>query len=205
MATRVAMIVAIGPNRTIGQGNQMPWKLPRDMKFFRRVTVGHTVIMGRKTFESLGCRPLPKRRNIVVTRNKGYHAPGCEVARSLEAALDLGKDQIRVFIIGGGELYRAALPIADELYITEIEDRNPTEDMFSFPGDTFFPQIDDQEWELARPAKRWFVASDRLPPLRLPQLKRTGLYFKFLKYTRRRRLEPTTLTVDGHCKGEKHV
>lgn len=189
MPSTVAIIVAIGPNRTIGQGNQMPWKLPKDMKFFRRVTTGHTVIMGRKTFESLGRKPLPKRRNIVVTRNNSYQAPGCEIAHSLDDALEMGRDERRVFVIGGGELYRAALPIADEVYVTEIADRNPTDDMFSFPGDTFFPRLDEDEWILARPSKRWFVASDRLPALKRSRLKRTGLCFQILKFTNRRRLK----------------
>jgi len=188
MRTRVAIIVAIGPDRTIGQGNQMPWKLPKDMKFFRRVTTGHTVIMGRKTYESLGCKPLPKRRNIVVTRNTDYRAPGCEVVHSLEEAIELGKGEQRLFVIGGGELYRAALPIADEIYITQIEDRSPIEDMFSFPGDTFFPHLDEKEWILARPPKRWFIASDRLPALQRSRLKRTGLCFQILKFTKRGRL-----------------
>ncbi|OIQ97746.1 dihydrofolate reductase [mine drainage metagenome] len=188
MRTRVAIIVAVGPNRTIGQDNQMPWKLPKDMKLFRRVTTGHTVIMGRKTFESLGRKPLPKRRNIVVTRNADYRAPGCEVVHSLDEAIQLGKGEQRLFVIGGGELYRAALPIADEVYLTEIADRNPTADMFSFPGDTFFPHLDENEWTLARKRSRWFIASDRLPALREYRLKRTGLYFRMLKYIKRRRL-----------------
>jgi len=189
MPAKIAIIVAIAPNRAIGQDNQMPWKLPKDMKLFRRVTTGHTVIMGRKTFESLGCRPLPKRRNIVVSRNGNYRAPGCEVVHSLDEAITLGREDTKIFVIGGGELYKAALSIADEVYLTEIEDRNPTDDMFSFPGDTFFPRLDEGEWTLARPAKRWFIASDRLPALKEPRLKRTGLCFRMLKFNRCRRPE----------------
>jgi dihydrofolate reductase len=157
------------------------------MKFFRRATLGHTIIMGRKTFESLGCRPLPKRRNIVVTRNPTWNARGVEIAHSLEEAIQLGKHEARVFIIGGGELYRAALPIADEVFITEIADQNRNLNLFpAFAGDTYFPELDEGIWRLAREGKRWLIASDRVPPIRPPKLRRTGLYFRIQKYKRRR-------------------
>ena len=120
MTPVVALIVAIGPRRVIGQDNQLPWKMPRDLRFFRMATVGHTVIMGRKTFESLGSRPLPKRTNIVVTRNPHYEAKGCLVASSLEDAISKASTEERVFVVGGGELYNSALPIAKEAFITAV-------------------------------------------------------------------------------------
>ena len=183
---RIAIIVAIGPDRVIGQENQLPWKLPRDMKFFRRATLGNTVVMGRKTFESLGCKPLPKRRNIVITRNPLAHWMNVDVAHSLEEAIEAAKDDKRIFVIGGGEIYRAALPIADEVYVTEISDKNPNLNLFvAFPGDTFFPPLDEKQWSLDRPPKRLNIASDRVPPIRPPQLKRGGLYFQIFRYKKR--------------------
>lgn len=184
---RVAIIVAIGPERVIGQGNQLPWKLPRDMKFFRRATLGHPIVMGRKTFESLGCRALPKRRNIVITRNPLAQWKGVEVVHSLGEAIQLASNEKRIFVIGGGEIYRAALPIADEVYITEIGDLNPNFNLFkAFPGDTFFPVLDAEQWRLDRAPKRMNIASDRVPPIRPPKLKRPGLYFQIFRYKRRR-------------------
>lgn len=183
---RIAIIVAIGPKRVIGQGNQLPWKLPRDMKFFRRATVGHAIVMGRKTFQSLGCKPLPKRRNIVITRNPLAQWKNVDVVHSLEEAIRLASNEKRIFIIGGGEIYRAALPIADDVYITEITDQNPNLSLFDpFPGDTFFPPLDEKQWRLDRPPKRQNIASDRVPPIRPPQLKRGGLYFQILRYKKR--------------------
>jgi len=157
------------------------------MKFFRRATLGHTIVMGRKTFESLGCRPLPKRRNIVITRNPVAHWNNIEVAHSLDEAIKLAMGEKRIFVIGGGEIYQAALPIADEIYLTEITDRNPNLSLFeAFPGDTFFPQLDEDHWRLDRPPKRFNVASDRIPPLSPPKLKRSGLFFQIFRYKRKR-------------------
>lgn len=184
MTPIVAVIVAIGPQRVIGQDNQLPWKMPRDLRFFRTATVGHTVIMGRKTFESLGKRPLPKRTNIVVTRNSRYEAKGCLVANSLEDAIDKASSQERVFVIGGGELYRSALKIATEAYVTEIYDENPNLNLFEpFPGDTFFPELDSTDWTLTHPGRR-FVAANRVPPFHPARVKRTGLYFQIRKFVR---------------------
>lgn len=129
----VALIAAVASNGVIGRDNAMLWHLPEDMKFFRRITLGTPVIMGRKTWDSLPAafRPLPRRRNIVVTRNPGWQAPGAEVAHSIEAALALATGEPRVSVIGGAQLYAAALPLADELVLTEI-DR-------AFEGDASFP------------------------------------------------------------------
>ena len=122
--------------RVIGVGNKMPWHLPDELKRFRSVTSGYPVVMGRKTFESIG-RPLPNRRNIVITRQPGYVAPGCEVAPSLTDGLELvGND---AFVIGGGEIYAQALPLANRLYLTYV-------DTEVAGGDTRFPQVDPAEW-----------------------------------------------------------
>ena len=139
---RLAVIAALGRNGVIGAGNGMPWHIPADLKRFRALTTGHTVIMGRKTAESIG-RPLPGRENIVVTRNGALAAPGCRIAGSLEEALAAASLPEPVFCIGGGELYRQALPLADEAYLTEID--------AAFEGDTFFPALAHGEWrEVAR-------------------------------------------------------
>jgi len=122
--------------RVIGVGNKMPWHLPDELKRFRSVTSGYPVVMGRKTFESIG-RPLPNRRNIVITRQPGYVAPGCEVVPSLTDGLELvGND---AFVIGGGEIYAQALPLANRLYLTYV-------DTEVAGGDTRFPQVDPAEW-----------------------------------------------------------
>lgn len=181
----VAIIVAIGPGRVIGRENQMPWHLPRDLRFFRRVTTGHAIIMGRRTFESLGKRPLPKRRNIVISRNPQYVAQGCEVVHSLEEGVTLTRDNQRLFVIGGGQLYAAALPIADEIYLTEIFDESPNLNLFEpFPGDIFFPELDPTQWKLVRLGKRRFIAANRLVPIPIGNLRRKGLYFRFQVYSR---------------------
>jgi dihydrofolate reductase len=185
MTPVVALIVAIGPKRVIGQNNRLPWKMPRDLRFFKKVTIGHTVVMGRKTFESLGSRPLPKRTNIVVTRDPGYEAKGCLVANSLEDAVSKTPPGGRMFIIGGGELYRNALKIATEAFVTEICDENPNLNLFeSFPGDTFFPELNATDWKLTHSGRK-FVAADRVPPFPAIKVKRTGLYFRIMKFVRR--------------------
>ncbi len=144
---RLALIAAVAANGVIGSDNALPWRLPEDLKRFRALTLGHPVIMGRRTFESIG-RPLPGRRNIVVTRNAGWHAEGCETAASLEAALAAaGTAQDEVFVIGGAQLYAATLPRAQRLYLTEI--RRP------FAGDARFPDVDWTGWkETARETHR---------------------------------------------------
>lgn len=129
----LVLIAAVARNRVIGLNNQMPWHLPEDLRYFKAQTEGHTVLMGRKTFESLG-RPLPKRRNIVITRQQDWHAQGVEVAHSLQDAYAACAAESRVFVIGGAELYRQALPDADTLLLTEM-DLTPD-------GDTFFPDFD---------------------------------------------------------------
>jgi dihydrofolate reductase len=132
-----SLIVARASNGTIGRDNGMPWHLPADLAHFKRTTMGRPVIMGRRTWESIG-RPLPGRRNVVVTRNAGYEAPGAEVVGSLEAAWRAVADADEAFVIGGGQLYAEALPGADRVYVTEIGE--------AIEGDTRFPDLDPGDW-----------------------------------------------------------
>ena len=133
----VSIIVAIGENHAIGKNNQLLWHMPNDLKHFKDITSGRTIIMGRKTFDSVG-KPLPKRRNIVVTR-QDITIPGCEVVKSIEDGLALCKNEDEVFIGGGAEIYKLAMHLTDRIYLTIIHK--------SFDADTFFPGIDKSEWK----------------------------------------------------------
>jgi len=135
----ISMIVARSRNHVIGRDNQMPWKISADLQFFKRVTMGHPVIMGRKTWESIG-RPLPGRRNIVVSRNVDLQLTGAEVVHSLDAALKTLNEFPRVFVIGGEQLFKQAFDKADRLYITEI-------DLDIDGGDTFFEVPNLSDWQ----------------------------------------------------------
>ena len=135
----ISMIVARSRNHVIGRDNQMPWKISADLQFFKRVTMGHPVIMGRKTWESIG-RPLPGRRNIVVSRNTSYEPTGGELAGSLDEALNQLSEAPRVFVIGGEQLFKQAFDKADRLYITEI-------DIDIEGGDTFFEVPNESDWK----------------------------------------------------------
>ena len=138
----LSLVAAMARNRVIGRENRLPWRLPGDLKRFRRLTMGAPVVMGRKTYESIG-RPLPGRRNIVVTRQRGLSWPGCATAHSLADALALSGDAAETFVIGGAELYRDALPLADRLYLTLID--------ADWEGDVHFPEVDFSAWrECAR-------------------------------------------------------
>lgn len=134
------IMAAKATNNVIGKDNDLIWHLPADLKFFKQTTKGHTLIMGRKTFESLA-NPLPHRDSWVVTRNKDYDAAGITVFQSIESALEAGEQKglETVFILGGGEIYRQSMDIADKLIITEVH--------ADFEGDTVFPEIDLDEWE----------------------------------------------------------
>lgn len=134
----ISLIVAHDKNRVIGYENTMPWHLPGDLKYFKETTMGKPLIMGRKTFESIG-RPLPGRRNIVITRNKEYEHEGIEVVSSLEDALKLAGDVEEIMVIGGEQIFKLTLPIADRLYVTLIN--------HEFEGDTYFPEYGD-EWKV---------------------------------------------------------
>lgn len=133
----ISLIVAHDENRVIGYENAMPWHLPGELQYFKEMTMGKPIIMGRKTFESIG-RPLPGRRNIVITRNESYQAEGIEVVGSLQDALTLVKDVPEIMIIGGAQIFEQALHLADKLYITLIN--------HTFNGDTYFPIYED--WQL---------------------------------------------------------
>lgn len=135
----ISIIAAVARNGVIGSGNQMPWHIGEDLKRFKAITSGHPVVMGRKTFESLG-RPLPNRRNVVISRNPAYDAPGAEVVFSLGEALAMFSPEEEVFIIGGGEIYRQALPLSDRIYLTHVE--------AEVEGDTRFPEFDPGEWKV---------------------------------------------------------
>jgi dihydrofolate reductase len=145
----ISLIAALTENRVIGKNNDLPWRLPDDMKFFMESTKGHHVIMGRKNYDSLPLKfkPLPHRTNIVVTRQKDFLAPGCSIVHSVADGLTIAEknNEQEVFIIGGAEIYNQSLPIATRLYLTEIKT--------SLEGDTYFPTFDKQNWkELKRVA-----------------------------------------------------
>ena len=137
----VTVIAAVGANRAIGRDNDMPWHLPEDLAHFKRTTLGHTLVMGRKTYDSIG-RPLPGRTTVVVTRQLSWSAPNVLVAHSLERALQLAHGD-EVFVAGGGEIYAQALPLADAMVLTEVEQ--------SPEAEVFFPEVDPAAWrEVAR-------------------------------------------------------
>ena len=134
----IVLIAAMAANRVIGRGNRLPWVLPEDLQYFKRMTFGHYLIMGRKTYESIG-RPLPGRTTIIISRKTDYAPAGCLVANSLEEALAKAAGQQRVFVVGGADVYRQALPLAHVLLLTEIA----TE----VEGDAWFPQLVPAEWQ----------------------------------------------------------
>ncbi|MCA9370580.1 MAG: dihydrofolate reductase [Candidatus Peregrinibacteria bacterium] len=139
---QIALIVAASDNNVIGRDNTLPWHLPDDLKFFKQMTDGHPLIMGRKTFESLP-GVLPNRRHIVVTRDRSYNAEGAEEASSLDEAIMFagqGNDREQIFVIGGGEIFRQAMDRADTIYLTRIHAQ--------VEGDVFFPEIDETVWDL---------------------------------------------------------
>ena len=137
-----SLIVAMAENRVIGRNNSLPWRLPEDLKHFRRLTMGHPIIMGRKNYQSIG-RPLPGRTNIVVTRAHDFAAPGCIVVHSVDAALDSARGDSEPFIIGGAEIYTQTLGQARRLYLTLVH--------ADVPGDVRFPALEPAQWrELSR-------------------------------------------------------
>ncbi len=160
----IALIAAFARNRTIGLGNQMPWHLPEDLRRFRRLTTGHRIIMGRKTFESIG-RPLPGRHNTIVSRSRSFAAADCTVVHSLDEALAAPNPPgIASFVIGGGDIYRQALDRATQLFLTELD--------AEFAGDVFFPDVDARAWKETRREHRPAEA----PPF---------IAFSFVDYERR--------------------
>lgn len=139
----ISHIAAMAENRVIGKDNDLPWRLPDDMKFFMQTTKGHHVIMGRKNYDSLHdkFKPLPHRTNIVVTRQKNFTAPGCIVVNSVDEAIDIAKknNEQEAFVIGGAEIYKLTLPFTNRIYLTEIH--------ASVKGDTFYPEFSKSEWK----------------------------------------------------------
>ena len=133
----LSVIAAIAANGVIGRDNALPWHLPEDLKHFKALTMGHHIIMGRKTYESLG-RLLPGRTSVIVSRNLAFHVPEALVANSLLKAVELSANDQEVFVIGGNELFKAALPLADKLYLTKIQQE--------FEGDAYFPPFDAANW-----------------------------------------------------------
>ena len=141
---KLCLIVAVSRNGVIGLNNQLPWHLPEDLKYFKSVTMGKPIVMGRKTYDSIG-RPLPGRTNIVITRDASWSAPGVEVAQTLEAALELGATACKaagaeeIMVIGGEQIYRMTLDSAERLYLTQVD--------AEVEGDAFFPEIDPKIWK----------------------------------------------------------
>ncbi|GAB5604378.1 dihydrofolate reductase [Sideroxyarcus sp. TK5] len=159
----LSLIVAMAQNRTIGVNNTLPWRCPEDLKHFKALTMGHHMIMGRKTFDSIG-KPLPGRTTVIVTRNAGLQVAGCLVAHSLNDAITACKDDDEIFIVGGADLYAQALPLVDTLYITEIQQE--------VDGDAHFPEFDRSAWlEIAREVRS--------------QTEPQPLQFHFVTYQRR--------------------
>jgi dihydrofolate reductase len=141
---QIALIVAVSQNNVIGRDNQLPWHLPEDLQYFKSVTMGKPILMGRKTYESIG-RPLPGRTNIVITRDPNWTAVGVEVVNSLDAAMVAGEEACKeaksdeIMVIGGAQIYRDCLPLASKLYLTQVE--------AEIEGDAFFPNIDFNQWQ----------------------------------------------------------
>jgi dihydrofolate reductase len=160
VALRLYLIAAVAKNGVIGAHGKLPWHLPEDLAHFKKLTLGHPILMGRRTWESLG-KPLPGRENIVISRKLGFGAPGASVASSLEAAIALCAGEPVAFVIGGAELYAAALPLADGLVLTEIQR--------DYEGDTRFPEWDRKSWRATQKEAR--TAAD-------------GMRFDFILYER---------------------
>lgn len=137
---KISIIVAIAKNNAIGKNNELLWHLSEDLKRFKKLTTGHTIVMGKKTFESLPTRPLPNRRSIVISDISGEKIDGCEMAYSIEEAIEKCDPDNENFIIGGGSIYRQFLPFAQKLYITHV--------FKDFEADVFFPEINYNNWEL---------------------------------------------------------
>lgn len=137
--TKITLIVAAAENNAIGKGNRMPWHLPNDFKYFKEKTLNHSVVMGRKTFESIG-KPLPERRNIVMTKNTNYLHEEVDVANNIDELLLYCRDEREIFILGGAEIYKQTLPLAHKVLLTRVHT--------TVDGDAFFPELPANEWKL---------------------------------------------------------
>jgi dihydrofolate reductase len=157
-----SLVVAMARNRVIGRDNRLPWKLPEDLAYFKRVTMGHPVVMGRRTWQSIG-KPLPGRDNIVVSRNAAFRAPGATVVTSLEAAWRAAGNAQEVCVIGGTSLFAESLPVADRIHLTEVD--------AVVEGDTFFPEFDRGQW-VEHEVERHAVDERHAYPFRIVVLER---------------------------------
>tara|TARA_R110002049_G_scaffold252264_2_gene427399 strand:+ start:124328 stop:124822 length:495 start_codon:yes stop_codon:yes gene_type:complete len=151
--TKIAVIVAVAQNNVIGAGNSIPWYCPADLQYFKRTTLGSPVLMGRKTYQSLNVKPLPGRRNIILSRDADLVCEGCDVVTSLESGLQLASGEKKLFIIGGADIYQQSIEHAEELYVTYVD--------VAVEGDRYFPEIDVSEWNLVREHK--YAADDNNP------------------------------------------
>ncbi len=157
-----SLVVAMDRNRVIGRDNRLPWRLPADLAHFKRVTMGHTVVMGRRTYESIG-KPLPGRKNIVVTHQRDFTAPGCEVVHSLDEAWRAADGAGDVAVIGGTTLFEESLPLADTIHLTEVQ--------AEVEGDTWFPAFDRSQW-IEREVARHPADERNAYPIRILELTR---------------------------------
>jgi len=146
----ITIIAAVSENNVLGKNNKLIWHIPNDLKRFKKLTLGHSVIMGRKTFESIA-KPLPQRKNIILTRNQNFNAKGTIVAHSVDEALNFCKNDNQPFIIGGGEIYKLFMDISDKIELTRIHK--------SYDGDAFFPKILEENWKLINTEKNNFNKS----------------------------------------------
>ena len=162
----VSLVAAAAENNVIGKNNTLPWCMPADMKFFKNLTMGHTVVMGRKTYESMG-KPLPGRKNIIITRNKDYKAEGCVVLSSFSDVLEHCKAESEIYVIGGAEIFHQQMNSADKIYLTRIH--------HSFEGDAYFPDIDMNEWA---EAKRTDFSADE----------KNHYNYSFIEFSRRKKM-----------------
>lgn len=158
---RISILVAVARNAVIGADNRLPWHLPDDLKYFKRLTTGHCVVMGRKTYDSIG-RPLPNRKNVVITRQPGLRIEGAVVVHSLDDALEACGDDAEIFVIGGAEIFRQAMARTDRLYLTELQR--------DYEGDVLMPAYDRSLWREVSREKRFagdleyhYVVYDRAP------------------------------------------
>lgn len=171
--------------KAIGIENKMPWHLPEDLRHFRKLTLGHAVVMGRATYESIG-RPLPQRRNVVLTRNREFEAPGCTVVHSLQEAIVASEKESKIFIIGGADVYSQALPLADLMYLTEITCETSALQLFKpFECDTYFPTFNSNEWRQVRRGQRQLAKGTA----------NAKFYYRFSEYKRRKKKIETHVHV----------
>ncbi|MRH42465.1 dihydrofolate reductase [Aquibacillus halophilus] len=142
----ISLLYAMDRNRVIGYKNELPWRLPNDLKFFKEMTTSNSIIMGRKTFDSMN-GPLPNRKNIIITRDESYQQENCEVIHSVDTIVEWNNlnPDTEYFVIGGGNIFKQILPYSDRMYMTYIDE--------SFPGDTYFPEFDENKWKMTKKEK----------------------------------------------------